>query len=131
VNLFAGLLLEQNAVQKGRLLYKFTPTEPGLLSSALARALADDDWTVKLQSMAELMDVPLNYELTRALAGNLNDENWPVRMMTLFVLARSRGAGFEKVLDWTAEHDTNEYVRNMAVALGGASPREKLQEGLQ
>jgi len=125
VNLFAGLLLEQDAMQRGQLLYKLTPTEPALLNSALSRALADDDWTVKFQSIAALVDAPLNYELTRALAGNLNDENWPVRMLSLFVLARSQGASFGKVLDWTAEHDTNEYVRNMAIALGGAAPQEK------
>ncbi len=125
VKLFAGLLLEQNAMKKSQPLYQVTPTEPELLSSALARALADSDWTVKLQSAAELIDVPLDYDLTRALAGNLNDENWPVRLITLFVLGRSQGVSFEKVLDWTAEYDTNEYVRNMAIALGGRAPKEK------
>ncbi len=127
VKLFSGLLLEQYALRTIQRTYKITPTSElsDLLSSGLARALADSDWTIKLQSTAELMDVPLNYELTRALAGNLNDENWPVRLITLFLLGNSQGVSFEKVLDWTAEYDTNEYVRNMAVALGGKAPKQE------
>jgi Arc/MetJ-type ribon-helix-helix transcriptional regulator len=128
VKLFAGLLLEQDIMQKSQLPYKVVSAEPVLLNSALTHALADEDWTVKLQTVAALIDVPLDYELTRALAGNLNDENWPVRVMTLFVLARSQGVSFEKVLDWTAAHDTNEYVRDMAVALGGTASEVKPQQ---
>ena len=104
--LFAGLLREQNAMQQNLVNYEYSQTEPSLLDSALSRVLTDSDWTVKLQSTAELTDVPLDYELTNALAGNLNDEYWPVRLITLFVLGRSQGVGFEKVLNWTAENDT-------------------------
>jgi hypothetical protein len=45
--------------------------------------------------------------------------------MTVYLLAKSQGQAFGKVLDWTAANDQNQYVRRMAVALGGKAPETK------
>ena len=120
--LFAGLLLEQQAMAKAGPLYKFMYQEPALLKSALLRSLADRDWVVKLQTMAAIVKLPLDYDLTGAVAANLYDDNWPVRMMAVFLLAKSQGLEFKKVLDSTVRSDDNTYVREMAVAFGADVP---------
>ena len=105
-------------------LYKFVYADwmPALLKSALLRNLADDDWVVKVHTMTAILSLPLDYELINAVAENLNDTNWPVRMMALYLLTKSQGGNFGRVLDWNAKYDPSELVRNMAIALGAAVP---------
>ena len=54
-------------------LYEFMYADwmPDLLKSALEYNLADDDWAVKVQTMTEMLSLPLDYELINAVAGNL------------------------------------------------------------
>ena len=122
--LFTGLLAEQNAMADRQPLYKFTYADwmPALLKSALQHNLTDDDWIVKVNTMADMLPLPLDYDILNTLAENLNDSHWPVRMITLFLLAKNQNTGFNKVLDWTAEYDFNYLVRDMAIALGGTTP---------
>jgi len=61
--------------------------------------------------------LPLDYELISAVAKNLNNENWPVRMMAVYVLTKTPEGNFDKVVDWTAKNDSNKLVRDMAIAL--------------
>ncbi len=120
--LFTGLLKEQNEMLTRKPLYRFMYAdwmEP-LLSSALSRLLqntANGQWGVKVHTMAEMLSLPLDYELISAVAKNLNDTNWPVRMMAVYMLSKSDDSSFDKVLDWTAKNDSSELVRNMAVVL--------------
>ncbi len=125
--LFTGLLMEQRAMANREPLYKFKYAGwmPAVLKSALVRAATDDDWTVKVHTMAGAASLELDYELISAVAENLNDTHWPVRLMAVFLLGKSQDVGFRKVLDWTAKHDSNEYVRRMTVALGGAKPQKQ------
>ncbi len=121
--LFTGLLKEQNEMLKRKPLYRYMYAdwmEP-LLSSALSGLLhnpANGQWDVKVHTMAEMLSLPLDYELISAVAKNLNDTNWPVRMMAVYLLSKTDDRGFDKVLDWTANNDSNELVRDMAIALG-------------
>jgi tetratricopeptide (TPR) repeat protein len=122
--LFTGLLAEQNAMADRQPFYKFTYADwmPDLLKSALLHNLTDDDWVVRVNTMADMLSLPLDYDVINTLAENLNDSYWPVRMMAVFLLAKNQNTGFNKVLDWTAEYDSNSIVRDMAVALGAALP---------
>jgi tetratricopeptide (TPR) repeat protein len=122
--LFIGLLREQNAMNNQQLSYKYMYSDwmPELLRSALIETVLDTDWVVKSNAMAEMLSLGLDYELTNAVAENLNDNHWPVRLMALYLLAKSQDSKFNKVLDWHAEHDVNAIVRDMAVALGGKKP---------
>jgi len=72
--------------------------------------------------------MPMDYELTRAVSYNLNDDNWPVRMMALYLLSKSRGKEFKKVLDWTAKYDPDPFVSSFAVALGGQAPPQQPEQ---
>jgi hypothetical protein len=45
-----------------------------------------------------------------------------VRLITMYVLAKNQGSSFRKVLDHIAKYDSDELVREMAVALGGTAP---------
>ena len=125
--LFTGLLMEQRAMANRAPLYKFKYADwmPTVLKSALAKAITDNDWTVRVHTMAGMVSLPLDYELMSALAENLNDTHWPARLMAVFLLAKSQGNNFRKVLDSTAKYDSNEYVRRMAVALGGTAPQQQ------
>jgi len=127
--LFTGLLMEEEAMANREPLYKFKYADwmPALLKSALVQTIADDDWTVKAHTMAGMVSLPLDYELTNAVAKNLNDTHWPVRMMAIFLLAKSGGNNFGRVLDWTAKYDPSKYVRQMAIALGGREPQQQKQ----
>jgi hypothetical protein len=134
--LFVGLLMEQYAMSNRKPPYKFMyadwmPTmfrnalihESGLLLNA-----ADAEWVVKAYAMAEMLSLPLDHELLTAVAENLNNTNWPVRMMAIYLLAKTQDKQFDKVLGWAAKYDSSAFVQDMAVALGaaGALGRQEL-----
>jgi len=122
--LFAGLLIEQQIMAKQDPTYKFVYADwmPELLISALKRNLAEPDWVVRVHTMAAMLPLQLDYELTTAVAESLDDSRWPVRMMAVYLLAESQGPAFRKVLEWTAKEDKSEYVRQMATALAAIEP---------
>ncbi|MHC4623937.1 MAG: hypothetical protein ACYS4W_08545 [Planctomycetota bacterium] len=125
--LFAGLLMEQQAMAGREPLYRFAYADwmPDLLKSALVHNLADDDWVVKAHTMAAVVSLRLDYELTSQAAKCLNDAHWPCRLMAVYLLSKSEDRNFSKVLDWTAEYDPDENVRQMAIALGGREPEQE------
>jgi len=122
--LFVGLLLEQRAMANSEPMYNYMYADwmPDLLKSALTRSLSDDDWVSKIHIMAALLNTPLDYELINAVSPNLNDEHWPTRVMAMMLLAKNQDENFSNVLDWTAKQDSNNFVRRMAITLGGAIP---------
>ncbi|GAI24849.1 unnamed protein product, partial [marine sediment metagenome] len=125
-----GLLMEQYAMANREPLYKFMNADwmPAMLKSALLQTIADDDWVVKVYTMAGMLSLPLDYELTNAVSENLNDIHWPARMMAIYLLAKAQEGNFDKVLDWSAKYDSSKFVRDMAVALGGTAPEPEPQE---
>ncbi len=124
--LFIGLLTEQHAMSNRELPYGFRYADwvPPLLRSALLhesgllRNPAEGHWVVKVHTMAEMLSLPLDHELISVVAENLNNTDWPVRMMAVYLLAKSSDGRFDRVLDWAAKYDSNELVRSMAIALG-------------
>jgi len=132
--LFVGLLKEQYAAAESGALYRFKYADwmPTLLKSALLHDTglllnpARGEWVVKVHTMAEMLSLPLEHELLSAVARNLNDANWPVRMMAVYLLAKSPDGEFSKVLGWAAQHDSHGLVRDMAAALRAAGS-ESLQ----
>jgi hypothetical protein len=131
--LFIGLLEENNAMVNQPASYKFMYADwmPELLKSAVIETLSDRDWIVKSNTMAEMLSLGLDYELTNAVAENLNDTQWPVRFMAIYLLAKNQGSEFNKVLDWHAEYDPHVIVRNMAIALGGEKPEPEIPQETQ
>ncbi|HUT30834.1 MAG TPA: hypothetical protein VMX13_13660 [Sedimentisphaerales bacterium] len=126
VHLFAGLLMEQSLMANRKPMYKFASAGwmPDLLRAALLRSLADEDWIVRLHTMVAMLSLPLDYAFIDSISGNLSDDRWPLRLMSTFLLAKSGDPNFAKVLDWTAKYDSNQLVRQMAVALGGTRPEQ-------
>jgi len=126
--LFVGLLKEQYAMAEHGVLYRFKYADwmPALLKSAMVLKAglllnpADSEWPVKVHTMAEMISLPLDHELTGAVARNLNSADWPVRMMAVHLLAKCPDGEFGKVLDWAAEYDSSKLVRDMAAALRAA-----------
>ena len=86
-------------------------------------ALADNDWVVRLQTMAAIRNLPLNYKLTKAMSENLNSDNWTLRMMALYLNSKTPNPSFQQVLDWTVKYDTEPLVQQMALALGAVPPK--------
>ncbi len=125
--LFSGLLKEQYAIGESKPPYKMLSADwmPTLLSSALTHNLTREDWITKVHTMAGMLSLPLDYELISSVSVNLNETHWPARMMAVYLLAESQGGDFSKVLDWTANYDSNKLVRDMATALGAATPKSK------
>jgi hypothetical protein len=129
--LFTGLLKEQHSIGGSEPLYKMTSAEwmPALLQSALIHNLShDDDWVAKVHTMAGMLSLPLEYELTSAVGENLSEKHWPARMMALYLLAKNQKSEFSKVLNWTAKYDSNTLVRDMAISLGAALPEKTAAE---
>lgn len=124
--LFTGLLIEQHLMSENRLPYKVVYADwmPNLLTDALSHESglllnpAEGRWTVKVNTMADLLGLPLDHKLIRAVAENMYDDKWPVRMMAVYLLAKNPDGGFTKVLDWIAQNDANQAVRDMAAVLG-------------
>jgi hypothetical protein len=108
---------------RGQPPYKFTYADwmPAVLKSALVHSLTYDDWDTKVNTMADMTSLPLDYELINVLAENLNDTHWPVRLMAIYLLAKNQNGNFAKVLDWAAKYDSSKLVRDMAVALSAAA----------
>ncbi len=125
--LFAGLLMENRDAVNGGLSYKFASNDKmnQMLESALAQSLTDSDWVVRTHNIAAIAELPLSYELTSAVSQGLNDQHWPARMMALWLLAQKQDYNFIKVLDHTAQYDSSDFVRNMALALGATPPPQK------
>jgi hypothetical protein len=139
--LFAGLLMEIREMEnrpfdsapptttfEGRQdrepAYKFVHPNwmAPMLKSALVQSLGDSDWVVRVNSIAAIADLPLDYELINAASKGLNDQHWPARMTAIALLAQKQDYNFSKVLDHVAEYDDNQFVRNMAFALGAKAP---------
>ncbi len=128
--LFISLLREQHEMLKKKPLYRFLYAdwmEPLLRNAllhetGLLRSSTNGQWVVKVHTMAEMLSLPLDYELISAVAMNLNSTNWTVRLMALYLLSKANDSNFYKVLDWTAKNDSNKHVRDMAIALGRSAP---------
>ncbi len=126
--LFTGLLKEQHAMAQRGTLYPYRCAEwlPKLLRSALLvdsgllLSQGADDWVVKVNTLADMLSMPIDQELAAAAAKSLHDPKWPVRLTALYLLATDYGNRFDNVLDWMAENDTNDMVRIMAVTLRSA-----------
>ncbi len=127
VKLFVGLLQEQSAfggMANREPLYKLTYADwmDEMLRSALLQSLADDNWVVRAHTTAAMLSLPMDYELINAISENLNDTHWPVRLITIYSLAKNQGSHFRRVLAHIARYDPNKFVRGMAVALGSTAP---------
>jgi hypothetical protein len=124
-SLFTGLLSEQHAFSGGKPLYRLMYADwmvPLLRSallheSGLLRNPAENDWPVKVHTMAQMLSLPLDHALVSAAAENLNNAKWPVRLMAIYLLDKSQQGEFDKVLQWIVKNDPNQEVRQMAAAL--------------
>ena len=124
--LFTSLLREQHEMLNNKPLYRFMYADwmgPLLRNALLHEAgllhnSANGQWIVKVHTMAEMRSLPLDYELTSAVAKNLDDNNWTVRMTALYLLSKTNDRNFDKLLEWTAKNDTSKPVRDLAIALG-------------
>ena len=127
--LFTGLLKEQHALSDRTPPYKLMYADGmgDLLRSGLSHEYglllnpAENEWIVKVHTMADMISLPLDYTLMSAVAENLNNPQWPVRLMAVYLLAENPESGFDKVLEWTAQNDVNKSVREMAVVISGSS----------
>jgi len=132
--LFIGLLKEQHAMAGHGTLYRYKYADwmPSFLKSALQELITqdsrlktqdsrlktvEDQWQLLVHTQAAMLSLPLDSELTNAVAKNLNHPNWPVRLMAVYLLAKSPDSKFGPVLDWIAKNDSSQLVRDMAIAL--------------
>jgi tetratricopeptide (TPR) repeat protein len=118
-SLFTGLLKEQQAFAGKVPSYalKYDDWMPQMLRSAVVFGLQQDKWPVKALVTSQLTGLKMNYEITRVLSSNLNDENWPLRLITLYVLTKADTDDFSKVLDYYARNDANWLVKELAGSL--------------
>jgi len=118
--LFAGLLSEQQKLAKTEKRYKFVYCEPGLLTSAMAKCLNEDDWVLKIETMSALYNVTPDYRLVNAISEQLDYSEWPVRLMALCIISDKQGGdNFASVLKWASTNDTDPLVKSMAAVLSG------------
>lgn len=136
-HLFIGLLREQQAMAEHGTLYPYRYKDwlPELLrsslvsSSGLLLGQGQGDWVVKVNTMADLLAMPLDQELATTVAKNLNHPQWPVRLMAVYLLAGNHGDNFRPVLDWVARQDPHELVRSLAMSLQ-STPASAVSAGL-
>jgi hypothetical protein len=133
--LFTGLLKERQEHSAGRIPYSFMGAD--WVGPLLRKALLHEsglllnrggrEWVVKVRTMAEMLSLQLDYELIAAVAENLNAAEWPVRMMAMYLLARSPDGNFDRVLQSFGGKDPNRSVRDMAIALGSGPGTEAVE----
>jgi len=119
VRLFAGLSSEQDVNTGPDRKYRFYSVDPTFLTSVIASNIGNDDWMIRTGAMYNLLDLrpPLDFEISRAVFENVNDKNWPVRMVALYMLSRTQGNSFLRVLEWKAKNDPDSNVRRLAEVL--------------
>ena len=124
--LFTGLLKEQYAMSNRTPPYRFMYADwmTSLLRNALSHKSGlllnpvDNEWVVKVHTMADMLSLPMDHELISAVAENMNNAKWPVRLMAVYLLTTIPDSQFNQVLDWTAKNDPSKTVRDMAIVLG-------------
>jgi hypothetical protein len=123
-SLFTGLLAEQEWLRLNRADYKHVPVEKALLVDAVRKLLVDPDWKIRVYTLDCLVSrsMPVAPELLGEISDNLSHEKWPVRMMAMYLAAKTQPESFQKVLDWTSEQDAHALNRRMALALGAKEP---------
>jgi tetratricopeptide (TPR) repeat protein len=117
VQLFAGLLAEQQDLATMAQRYKFLYCEPGLLTSAIAKCMNEDDWVLKVQAIQAVQNLNLDYRLVDGISLQLDNNSWPVRLMAVYTLGEKQGPNFQTVLTWVTSNDTNKLVKGMAAEL--------------
>lgn len=133
IQLFTGLLMEYYQSQDTGLPYETSKVELPILTSTIRKGLNDEDWTVKIQTMAALMPMRHNMEFSfiNSISECLYDDQWPSRLMASYLLGSTQGAEFKPVLDSRAESDPEEIVRQFAQAMKvlnfGADPVPEIQ----
>ena len=122
--LFTGLLAEQQALRLGRANYQHISVEKVLLVDAVRKLLIDPDWKIRAYTLDCLasLSMPLEPGLAGEISDNLNHEKWPVRMIAMYLAAKTQPESFQRVLDWISEHDSYSLNRKMALALGAKKP---------
>lgn len=127
--LFTGLLKEQNVMAQQGVLYAFQYEDwlPGQLRLSLTSASGlllggtARDWAAKVNTMTDLLPMPLDQELASVVLKNLESPQWPVRLMAVYLLAKTSVGSVSAVLDWVAQNDKDELVRSMALSLQSTS----------
>ena len=119
VQLFARLSSEQIINTEPGRRYSSFSVEPSFLTNVITNNIGNDDWMVKTGAMYNLLDLrpPLDDEITLAVSENVNDKNWPVRMVALYMLSRTQSNSFRPVLEWKANNDPHMNVRRLAEVL--------------
>jgi tetratricopeptide (TPR) repeat protein len=123
--LFVGLLKErQTMAERGTLYpYRYRDWLGELLRSALVSDAGlllgerPESWVVTTHTMVEMLSLSMDQELAGAVSKNLDHPQWPVRLIAVYLLANAFEDAFGSALDWVAEYDANDLVRQMAVAL--------------
>ncbi|MCE5187093.1 MAG: hypothetical protein LLF76_13300 [Planctomycetaceae bacterium] len=125
VELLTGLLAEQRAFQFQQATFQHAQAEHTILVDTVRKALADDNWKIRVLTMDSLMtlDIPLEFGMVPNISKNLTYSQWPVRLMAMLVLAKAQPETFDKVLDWAAQSDTYGLNRRMAMALTHTPPQ--------
>ena len=129
--LFTGLLAEHVAIELSDAEYKYVQVDRKLLKDSVRKLLIDRDWKIRAHTLSCLLSlsVPLD-GVVREVTENLNHDKWPVRLMAMVLLSRTQPDTFQKVLDWSAEHDSYELNRQMAIALGASKPERMPDQAL-
>ncbi|MGA2916536.1 MAG: HEAT repeat domain-containing protein [Sedimentisphaerales bacterium] len=131
--LFAGLLTEQQKFKQTGPAYGFIYVEPQLLSSALAKCLSENDWILKVQAIDAMLKIKLDYRLTEVVSEELDNPNWPVRLMAVYILNKNGDEKFKPVLAWMAKNDPHPMVKGLAAILSDkfepALPAQSKVEG--
>jgi len=79
--------------------------------------MLEDDWVLKVNTMAALQNVSLDYRLIDSISSQLDYKDWPVRLMSVFTLAEKQGANFQEVVKWVNSNDSNQLVKAMAAEI--------------
>jgi hypothetical protein len=123
--MFASLLRERMAIEKGQVKYAAMKLEPALLKSAVIRGLDDESWTVKMQTMSAMAGMEMDFDLTNSVAQGLQNKYWPVRLMSVYLLGSAQSGDFDKVLKWYIENDKDGNVKKMAEVLAQRNKERK------
>ncbi|AQT68552.1 hypothetical protein STSP2_01719 [Anaerohalosphaera lusitana] len=123
VELLANLLAEQYAFEAIEPLYKAVKVERSTLVRGLKKGLQDENWIVKTATLNAIVNAvgAGNADLLSSVSAHVNDQQWPVRLMAIYLLDMQEGKEFDKVMTWFAKEDSNRLVRNLAQSLKNLS----------
>ncbi|MBN1344507.1 MAG: hypothetical protein JXQ73_17590 [Phycisphaerae bacterium] len=116
--ILASLIAEREEIQAGKLKYKAASVDATALTRSLLDTAVDKRHNpiVRARIIETFREVKLTNDIIKSLSAGLSDDDWLVRLMTVWLFAHKQGPAFARVAERLAQTDPDPLVRDLVAA---------------